>query len=161
MKTRRLTYFLLAVPINLLWMSLSVSPLALWSFRRCPGGLTCPADAVNFHHEMKRQVVRLLFAFLFILSGSVAAYSQCAQADQQFDSGAEHKAPSIHCPETVSNGAQISSLGRSYKEDHGETLTGPAIEINSPLAIGSSSENNFVTPFSQRNLYQLEQVYRL
>jgi len=125
--------------------------------------LTCPADAVNFHDEMKRQFVRLLFAFLFIVSGGVAAYGQCAQADQRFDSGAEHKAPSIHCPETVlSNGAQTSSLGRSYKEDRGKTLAGSAIEINSPLAIGSSSENNnFVTPFSQRNLYQLEQVYRL
>jgi hypothetical protein len=111
---------------------------------------------------MKRELTRSIFAVLFILSGVVVAYGQCAQVDYNVSSGTEQEAPSIHCPEAeLNSNVQVSALFRSYATDFGKALVNSARETNTSLAVGHFREITFVKPFFQRNLYQLEQVYRL
>lgn len=111
---------------------------------------------------MKRKFTAFIFALLFILSGTIAAYGQCVSAAHHLDSTTEQEAPFIHCPEVALNSStQVSPLVRSYANDFGKALTSPVIETNPSLAIARFSESTFVKPFFQRDLYQLEEVYRL
>lgn len=112
--------------------------------------------------EMKRKFIGLIFTLLFILSGAVAAYSQCGLVDDHVASGAEQESPFIHCPDVVSNSSvQASPLFRFHASDLAKALATPAFETNGNLAIGHFREITCVKPFFQRNLYQLEEVYRL
>lgn len=120
------------------------------------------APGLYVHPVMTKDWAAFLLAFLFILSGAFAAYSQCAQAGQHFDSGTEQEAPLIDCPEVASTSSiQTSSPGASYRNVPGKPLTSPKAQASAFSTIVSSRETFLLKPFFQRNLYQLEEIYRL
>ncbi len=111
---------------------------------------------------MRREFAGFLLAFLFVLSGTAAAYSRCIDVNHRVDSNTEHDAHSIRCPGVALNAnLQRSSAGRSHSVEPGIILTSSSGRTDRVLAVTRCNQNKFAKPFSQQDLYQLEEVFRL
>lgn len=110
---------------------------------------------------MKNKVAAFLLAVLFVLSGFAAAYSRCVDVNL-LDSATEDDTPFIHCPDDALNSTtQMSSSGRSYRGEPGKILPSSTGCTGRALTVAHYNQSKFIKPFSQQDLYRLEEVFRL
>lgn len=102
-----------------------------------------------------------IIVVLLLFSVATSAYS-CFLPSHHLPFATDHEASSIHCPGGyLGTATQVTSIVRSYKSDIGQALENPASETHPHIVTRHLREITFVGPFYQRNLYQLEEVYRL
>ena len=109
---------------------------------------------------MAKKNVAVIFA-LAILLCVVAAHGRWAQAAGQRDFGAEHKDSLIHC--CLNSSIHAASTVQPHSEELHKVLPGFDDKIDSVVLVGAWFKNHppFREPFSQRDLFKFEEVYRL
>lgn len=112
--------------------------------------------------QVKTKVRALIFCLFILLSGAITLYSECVQAANHFDLGAGHESPSIHCPDAflISN-IKLASTIQSHSRNLSNVLPSLHEKIDSVVSGAWFKVHPFREPFSQQDLFRLEEVYRL
>ena len=112
---------------------------------------------------MFKKNATVIFA-LAILLCVVAAHGRWAQAAGQRDFGAEHKHSLIRCSGACLNSSiHAASTVQPHSEKLHKVLPGFDDKIDSVVLVGAWFKDYppFREPFSQRDLFKFEEVYRL
>jgi hypothetical protein len=110
-----------------------------------------------------RSKLATVFALAFILSGALAAYSECIHASNHIESAAENDILSVHCPDVFLNsGIHPNSGIPSYNKNVGKTLSSLQPKIDRSVSTPWSKEPpHLFERSSQQGLFQFVEVYRL
>lgn len=123
--------------------------------------LTCRSETGRNRFIVKRKAA-FIFSLLFVLSGALALYAECAQAANHPASGAGHEAPSVHCPDGLLNSSiQAASATQSHSRNSGKVLPILQERIDSVVSVARFKDHPSWKPFSKQDLYRFEEVWRL
>lgn len=116
---------------------------------------------ITITSEARFKVRSVIFCLLFILATALALYSECAQAADHVDFGAEHEAPSMHCPDAfLLSNSQAALTIRSHSRNLSEVLPSIQQKFDSLVSVARFKGHPFCKPFSQQGLFRLQEVYR-
>lgn len=111
--------------------------------------------------------VAVIFSVLLLISGALAAYGECFQANIHHEFGADHENaehvdPSIHCPDALLTfSIQAVSSTRTDSRNLSKILPSIDEKLDSFILGGRFKDHPFRQPLSQQNLFRFEEVYRL
>lgn len=111
---------------------------------------------------MKRRAL-LIFSLLFMLSATLAVYSDCAQAaDDHFHFSSESHDPAIHCPEPFVNSSTLApSAYRPEVKKISKVLVALHPKVDRPVSAPLLTDYHFGELSLQQDLFRLEEVYRI
>lgn len=111
---------------------------------------------------MKRRAL-LIFSLLFMLSATLAVYSNCAQAaDDHFHFSSESHDPAIHCTDPLVNSSTLApSAYRPEGKKVSKVLVALHPKVDRPVSAPPLTDYHFGELSSQQDLFRLEEVYRI
>lgn len=117
---------------------------------------------VTGEDTMKGSFMPLIIAFLFVLSGIAAAYSQCVEGHHRTEVSAEHETPLIHCPDvSLTSNTEIFRLSRGYRDELGKSLVSFSASTKTAPDIAQFRDIIGYKGWSQHDLYSFQEVFRL
>lgn len=111
---------------------------------------------------MENKLAATILSVLVVVFGALAAYGECSQLAAHHEFGAEHEAPSIHCPDAllISN-IRVASTVQSYRKNLSEIPPHIDEKIDKFVSVDRIDDHPFREPFSHQGLFRFEEVYRL